>query len=221
MEREPFGTRARRRIWRDTLDFIKGRAVPLGIAVTVILVGVFIHHVWLHQQTAKELTLIGVISIAGSYAIWFLGALIANTLRVPWLLDAESGQQINTLEARALKAEAKVDNSEQAEKENKRLQDIFGHLMQAGINFSSQLAQCQTPAHFASWDRHYQDWIKSVQVAIRDMGFLTDAAEFIRAGEYAEPVKGVMNTGNEQEQRCRVLEKYQEKLAEFVERRLP
>lgn len=37
--------------------------------------------------------------------------------------------------------------------------------------------------------------------AKRDMGFHADAVEFVRAGEYAEPVKGVVNTGSEQEER--------------------
>jgi len=51
-------------------------------------------------------------------------------------------------------------------------------------------------------------------------GFPTDAVEFARAGEYAEPVMGVISTGSKQEKRARVLEKRQENLADFVRRRL-
>jgi len=143
--------------------------------------------------------------------------LIVNTFRVPWLLDVESTGLINAQEARAEDQEKKIAEM----KATRTKHDLFGRLMQQGVDFSCQIAECQTDAHFASWDRHSNDWTKSVQQAMRDIGFPTDAVEFARAGEYAEPVRGVINTGLKQEERARVLEKRQENLADFVKRRLP
>ena len=131
-------------------------------------------------------------------------------------MDAESTNLINDQEARAQVAEKSLaDVQATREKHN-----LFGQLMQQGVEFSCQIATCQTDAHFASWDRHSNDWTKSVQQAMRDMGFPTDAVEFARAAEHAEPVMGVINTGSKQEERVRVLEKRQENLADFVRRRL-
>ena len=92
--------------------------------------------------------------------------------------------------------------------------------MQNGVDLSCQINICQTDADFSAWDQWLNEWLISVQHAMRDMGFPTDAVEFARAGEYAEPVKGVINTRTKQEERARVLEKRQEYLAGFVERRL-
>ena len=72
-----------------------------------------------------------------------------------------------------------------------------------------------------SWDRHFNDWVKKVKDTIAGMGYMTDALEFVRAAEAAEPVKGVMDYRNEQEERCRVLEQHQNYLADYVKRRLP
>jgi len=220
MERESFGARARKTIWRDTWASVKKRTIPLIVGLIGVALGGLYSWLALHRQVVENVK-IGLIAGAGANVIWFLCVLIYNTVRVPWLLDAESDQLIDQMESRAEAAEIKVASIERTAKENRQLQDLFSRLIQAGIEFSSQLIECSTLAHFSSWDRHYKTWIESIQNAMRDMGFPADAAEFIRAGEYAEPVKGFMNIGNEREQRCRVLEKYQEKLAEFVKRRLP
>jgi hypothetical protein len=184
--------------------------------MTGLAVGFLVHSLWLHEKTVRELVIISLVSLSRSYTLWFLGALIINSIRIPSLLDAESGEQINALETRALSAESKIFQSEQTTKENKRLHDLFGHLAEGGAQFSRDLAQCQTPAHFASWDRHFNGWLEEVQIQIMNMGFRTDAAEFARAGESAAPVTGVMDFRNEQERRRRILTKHQDSLAGFV-----
>ena len=181
------------------------------------MIGFLISFFGLHVTTAKQLGILSAVSLCGSYAVWFLCALIINTVRVPWLLDAESTALINTQEARAEDAEKKIAEIKVARDKH----DLFGRLMQQGIDFSWQIAECQSPAQFHSWDYHSNEWVISVQQAMRDMGFPTDAVEFARAAEYAEPVLGVINTGSKQEERARVLEKRQEYLADFVKRRLP
>jgi hypothetical protein len=92
--------------------------------------------------------------------------------------------------------------------------------MQQGVNISSELANCQTKKEFSFWDSSFNDWLVLVRGAMRDMGFDTDAVEFARAGEYAEPITGIRDFRNEQEERYRVLEKHQKKLAEYVDKRL-
>lgn len=181
-----------------------------------IAVGYIYNLLWLHKQTAKELVAVAVVSGFGANLIWFLGVFAANTVRVPWLLDAESAGLINKQEARAESAETKLAEIKAAKDKH----DLFGWLMQQGVNFSRQIAGCQTDAHFASWDQHKDEWIKSVQQAMRDMGLLTDEVEFTRAGNYATPLAGVISTASKQENRRRVLEKHQENLAHFVQRRL-
>jgi hypothetical protein len=216
MERPSLGTRARQRIWWETGASAKGRVIPLTIGAIGIVLAYLINFVWLHLNTAKQLAILGAVSLGGSYGLWFLGALILNTLRVPWLLDAESTELLNGQEKRAQVAEKNLAETHAAKQQH----DLFASLMQQGVNFSYHIAECQTDGHFASWDRHSVDWIKSVQQAMRDMGFSTDAVEFVRAAEYAEPAKGVINTGSKQEERACVLEKRQEYLADFVRRRL-
>jgi hypothetical protein len=172
---------------------------------------------WLYfHKQIKETIEIALISGVGANVIWFLGVLIYNAARVPWLLDSESTDLINDQETRVLVAEKNLAEVHATRKKH----DLFGQLMQQGVEFSYQIARCQTDAHFASWDRHSNDWTKSVQQAMRDMGFPTDAVEFARAAEYAEPVRGVISTSSQQEERARVLEKRQENLADFVRRRL-
>jgi hypothetical protein len=178
--------------------------------------GFLLNHVWLHKDTAKQLAIVAAISLGGSYGVWFLGAFLINALRIPWLLDAESTDLINAQETRAQVAEKNLADIHAARQQH----DLFASLMQQGIDFSCEIAGCQTDAHFVSWDRHSNEWIKSVQQAMRDMGFPTDAVEFARAAEYAAPVMGVVNVGSKQEERARVLAKHQEYLADFVRRRL-
>jgi hypothetical protein len=178
--------------------------------------GYLINLFWLHVSTAKQLAVLGAVSLSGSYAVWFLGAFIVNTLHVPWLLDAENNDLINEQKTRADNAEKKLAEINVTRDKH----ELFGQLMQQGVDFSCQIANCQTDAQFASWDRHANEWLKSVQQTMRDMGFPTDAVEFSRAGEYAEHVRGAINTGSKQEERARVLAKHQEYLAYFVQTRL-
>ena len=221
MERPPYRTRLRKRTWRETRASVRGRIVPFVIGALGLVFGYLINLFWLHRGTAKELVIVGAVSFGGSYAVWFLGALIANTIRAPWLLDAESGEQINALERRAIEAENKADLFVKEKQESKRFHDLFGSLINAGMAFSSDLASCTTTGQFMSWDRHFNDWVKKVKDTIAGMGYMTDALEFVRAAEAAEPVKGVMDYRNEQEERCRVLEQHQNYLADYVKRRLP
>jgi hypothetical protein len=169
-----------------------------------------------------------VVMVTLSYLIAFVGALVINTLRVPWLLDAESGGQINSLEKRAEDAESSVldlerqaDKLEAAKAESKRLHDLFGSFMRSGIKLSGGLAGCQVKAQFEAWDELFDSWLSSVRTAISDMGFNSEAAEFSRAGENAEPIIGIRDARKEREERCSVLEQHQLKLEEIVHRRLP
>jgi len=219
---DPYGTRARKRIWKEALTFVKGRVVPFGIAIAGLILGYLINYLYLHRQTAKELTVIGLASLVGSYVTSFLISLVVNAVRVPWLLDAESGQQINTLEARALQAESKLDDAKKIKEENKRLHDFFGDLMHEGIAISITLASCTTESQLASWDVSRDEWLIRVKTAIKnDLGYASDAAEFIRAGDNAEFVDGPMDWRGQREDRNREFAQYQLKLEEIVRRRLP
>lgn len=182
--------------------------------------GFLLNFIWLHKDTARQLAILGVVSFSGSYLIWFLLNLAFNTIRVPWLLDVESGQQINALEKRALVAENKADDSARIRQENTRLHELFGILAEKGAAFLTQIAQCQTKEHFASWNRHFGDWLKEVQQAMRDMKFPTDAVEFARAGDLSEPVTGIVDFRAEQEHRRRVAKQHQNFLVDFVNRKL-
>jgi hypothetical protein len=202
----------------DTLAFFKGRAVPLGIAMTGLIAAFLYNHYRLHTQAALIALELGLVSIGSSYGIFFLGSLIVNTVKAPWLLDAESGQQIDALETRALLAEGKAKDDTATKHENRRLHDLFGSFMQVGIDLSSDLVGCR---NFEWWDNKFDSWLLSVKNAISDMGFSSEAAEFTRAGENAEPIVGIRDLRNEREERCRVLEQHQQKLEEIVHRRLP
>ena len=217
MQRSSFGTRARQRIWQETRASIKGRFTALVVTIIGVAVGYAYSFWFLHKQTAKEVVTIALVSGIGANLVWFLCALVINTVRVPWFLDAESTGVINTQEARAEDAEKKITELKAARDKH----DLFGRLMQQGVTFSRDIRNSHTEAHFASWDRHFGDWLKSVQQEMQEMGFYTDAVEFSRSGTYAEPMKGVIDTGNQQGFRARVLEKHQEYLADFVKRRLP
>lgn len=175
---------------------------------------------YLHKQI-KETAAIAVMSGIGATLIWILGVLIYNTVRVPWLLDAESGQQISTLEERALAAESALDDRDKVKRDNKELHDKFGHLAQAALEFSTDINRATTRSELMSWDRHFKMWVDDVQSAMRYMGFPTDATEFLRAGSLAIPVAGVMNTPWEQEKRRRELKMHQDYLADFARRKLP
>jgi len=220
VERLPYTTRACKRIKADTVAAIWRRVPPLVIAIVGIGVGALFNYLYLHKQTAKEMIEVALVSGIGANLIWILCVLVYNTVRVPWLLDAESGQQIDVLEARVFTAESKADESAKAKQENKREHEFFGALMQSGMNLSGDLIECRTSPQFQSWDTRFDEWIDLVRKAIADLGFYTDLVEFVRAGEYAESVSGAVHIGHFQENRVRVLEKHQEKLEEIVQRRL-
>ena len=217
MGRSPFRTRARQRIWKETRTSIKGRFTSLVITVIGVAVGNIYSLLALHKQTAKEVVTVTLVSGIGANLIWFICALVVNTFRVPWLLDAESTELINTQQARAEDAERKITEVEAGKDKH----DLFGLLMQQGFEFLRQISGCQTDAEFASWDRHFYDWIKSVLQEMKNMGLRPDAVEFARAAEYAEPVMGAINTDSRREERRRRLKKHQEYLADFAKRRLP
>jgi hypothetical protein len=221
MERKSFGTRAKERIWRETRSFLRGRVHPFFIAIIGIAFGFLINFIWLHKDTSRQLAILSVISLSGSYLIWFLLNLSFNTIRAPWLLDAESSQLLDGMEQRALTAEAALDEKVKIKQENERLHSSFGFLAQQGAQFLLDISRCSTRSEFASWDYHSKTWIQDVQSAIRNMGFPVDAVEFGRADASAKPVGGVMNTPNEQEQRRRRLTEHQNYLVEFTKRRLP
>jgi hypothetical protein len=175
---------------------------------------------YLHKQI-KETLGIAVLSGVGANLMWALGVLTYNAIRVPWLLDAEDGQRLSTLEERASVAETALDDREKVKRDIKDLQDKFGHLAQAGLAFLTDINRATTRSEFMSWDRHFQAWIGDVQSAMRYVGCPTDAAEFMGAGTMAVPVPGVMDSPWEQETRRRQLKMHQDYLAEFVRRKLP
>jgi len=220
VERLPYTTRACERIWRETRSSIRGRIPPLVISIVGIALGTM--YGWLYlQKEITETAAIAVISGVGANLIWILGVLLYNTVRVPWLLDAESGQQISTFEERALAAESALSDQEKVKRDKKELHDKFGHLAEAGLQFLTDINRATTQSEFVSWDRHFKTWVDDVQSAMRNMGLPTDAAEFLRVGGLAEPIKGVMNTANDQEARRRTLRMHQDYLGNFVLRKLP
>jgi hypothetical protein len=171
---------------------------------------------------------ITVISGVGANVIWFLGVLIYNTVRVPWLLDADAGKQINSLEDRATLAETSVrkfqdsaDQTEATKTENKRLHELFGTLAEKGRDVLRELAGCSMDTQFAMWEIQFNQWKEVVEKEIINLGFRTDAVEFLRSGDAAEPMKGVVDPRVIREYKGRVLEKHQDNLAAFVLRRLP
>jgi hypothetical protein len=200
VERLPYATRARERIWRETLLSVRRRVPPLIISLASITLGGVYGGLYLHKQITETVA-IAVGSAMGANLIWILGVLIYNTVRVPWLLDAEDGQQISALEDRASAAESALDDREKVKRDNKELHDKFGHLAQAGLQFFTDINRATTLSELTSWDRHFKTWIDDVQSAMRYMGCPTDAAEFMRAGTLAVPVPGVMNKPWEQETR--------------------
>lgn len=107
MEREPYWRRAGRRIWQETYSSAKKRTPPLVISVMSLGLGYFYGVSQLHVGT-KEAIKVGLICGLGANLIWLFGVLIYNVVRVPWLLDAESGALINAQESRAQTAEKTI-----------------------------------------------------------------------------------------------------------------
>jgi len=227
VERLPYRTRALERIWRETCSSFRKRVPPFVISLIAIAVGSTYSSRYLQKQI-KETVVIAVISGVGANLLWFLGVLIYNAVRVPWLLDADAGKQISDLENRAILAETSVrnlqasaDQTEAARTENIRRHELFGRLAQNGRDVLRDLQGCSMETQFAMWDIQFKQWKEAVEKEIIHLGFHTDAVEFSRSGDAAEPMKGVVDARVRREYNGRVLEKHRDKLADFVSRRLP
>lgn len=221
MNRPPYWKRAIRRIARDTLASVKSRVAALFIATIGIGLAFLLNSYYLHLQTAKQLAIFAVVSLGGSYVVWFSAIWIFNTLRVPWLLDAESGKLIDECEKKAQTAETALADLRDRKEENRRHQKAFAELMQSGVNLSIDLTTYQAPTQFGAWDGRFAEWKAKVKKAISELGFDADAVAFTRAGDNAPPVAGIMNTGYFQETRLRILKQHEKELAAFVRLRLP
>jgi hypothetical protein len=110
-------------------------------------------------------------------------------LRVPWLLDAESGGQINDLEKRAHAAEADVqtlemeaDQSEAIKKENKRLHNLFAEFMEEAESLARELKE-NPGDNYGAWLQERRNWMEKVGQTLIDMNLPTEAAAFRHAGE--------------------------------------
>ena len=200
---------------------MKGRFAPFLIGAVGLALGYLINAYHLHLQTAKQLAVIGFVSFGGSYAVWFLTALVVNTLRVPWLLDAESEQLIDEMDSKARAAETALAELKDNKEGTRRLHKEFGALMQSAAQLSSDLATCYEAIQFGSWDARLNQWLDTVKKAILGLGFDADAVAFIRAGDNASPVAGVVNPAYHQETRRRVLKQHEKELADIIRRRLP
>lgn len=224
MDRLPFRTRARIRIFGETLAFFKGRIVPFCIAI----VGLVVSYLYGHAHIAFDFLVRSIVMVACSYAIAFLGAVVVNALRVPWLLDAESGEQINSLEKRAQIAEASVqtlanqaDQSEAIKKENKRLHDLFGELMDEGEALANELRRGMRD--FGGWLQKRRGWAERVSTTLVEMNLPTEAAAFRHSGEKdARPTPGtVIDDKYLYQLYSEQLNGYRTRLQEIVTRRLP
>ena len=180
MDRLPYWTRARRRIWQEACASLKGAKRPVTIGLVGVVLGLLLNHFWLHKDTAQEIAILGAVSIGGSYVIWFLGAFVVNTFRVPWLLDAESGEQINALESRAIASETALNDK------NKK-QELFARL--AGLMTEAEpLAQelrrgFRHSGHTLRWLDKRARWVSWVSQVLTEMGLAAEAADFRHASE--------------------------------------
>jgi hypothetical protein len=156
-----------------------------------------------------------------SYGIAFLGALVINTLRIPWLLDAEAGERINGAEKRALVAEAAL----QANNDGMEVRVKLAALLQNGQKLEENLRTCVQPVHFFVWDREEYTWMNSVTQTLLTIGFPNYAVEFRRTGNGAVFVSGPMNIGQKQNigqkregrlRRLRLLQKVLENMAKEI-----
>jgi hypothetical protein len=199
---------------RDTLAFFKGRAVPLILAVLGLIVSCLYGPAhWTLDFLYRSIVMVGL-----SYGIAFSGALVINTLRIPWLLDAEAGEQINGAEKRAIVAEAAL----QANNDGMEVRVKLAALLQKGQKLEENLRTCVEPVHFFAWDREEYTWMDSVTQTLLTIGFPNYAVEFRRAGTEPVFVSGPMNIGEKQNggqkregrlRRLRLLQKVLENMA--------
>ena len=163
-----------------------------------------------------------VVMVLISYSIAFIGALFINALRVPWLLDAESGEQIDALEARALRAESEVADDAATNRENKRLHDLFGGFMEEAEALAKTLKETHGDK-FGAWVQQRRIWRERVNETLIQMGFSTEAAAFRHAGE-VEPKLApgtVMDDRYWYQLHSEQLNGSRNELKDIVKRRLP
>jgi len=192
---------------RDTLAFFKGRTVPLILAVLGLIVAYFYGPAhWTLAFLYRNIVMVGV-----SYGIAFLGALVINTLRIPWLLDAEAGEQINGAEKRALVAESAL----QANNDGMQIRVKLAALLQESQKLEENLRTCVEPVHLFAWDRKEYTWTNSVTQTLLATGFPNYAVQFRRAGIEPVFVSGPfdiglkLNIGQKREGRLRRLRRLQ------------
>jgi len=185
----------------------------LVIAIIGIAVGTLFNHFYLHKDAAKELIEVALVSGIGANVIWIAGVLIYNTVRAPWLLDAESGELIDQMESRALLAEDCL--REKTEKDG--VSQFFGELMSSGKQLYDDILGCQGEG-LASWDQRLETWVAQTQTAIADQGHHVEAVEFVHAAIRAEPVTGIMDIRNKRERRRRIVREYLIELAQIARR---
>ncbi|HZR57033.1 MAG TPA: hypothetical protein VFA74_09195 [Terriglobales bacterium] len=163
----------------------------------------------LHLNTAQQVSVLALVCLGGSYGISFLGSLVVNTFRVPWLLDAESGQQIDALESRAQIAEQAA-----AEKQkSKEMNALFADLMTRGGTLTQRVTSDGVP------DLEITEWVETVINTLVKVELSTDSVAFRHAAEKAEPIIGVIDARSEREKRRRKLVCYRDKLEEIVKLR--
>jgi hypothetical protein len=210
MERTPFRTRARTRIFRETIAFFKGRLVPIAIA----LVGLIISRFYGEIHTPLIFLVRSVVILLCSYGIAFVGAFVVNTIRVPGLLDAESGEQINNLEARAETAETAL--KDKSTRYQVRLK--FADLMREGEVLADELRRGLP--QFGGWLEKRRDWIGRTNQALIDAEFPTDAADFRHAAEFTPDIKGIANDAYWHRFYGEQLESSRTRLREIISRRV-
>jgi hypothetical protein len=214
VDRLPYRTRARKGIARDTLAFFKGRAVLLILAVLGLIVSCLYGPAhWTLDFLNRSIVMVGL-----SYGIAFLGASLINTLRIPWLLDAEAGEQIDGAKKRALVAEAAL----QANKDGMEVRVKLAALLQKGQKLEENLRTCVEPVDFFVWDKEEYAWMNSATRTLLTIGFPNYAVEFRRAGNGPVFVSGPTNIGQKQNigrkregrlRRLRLLQKVLENMA--------
>jgi hypothetical protein len=187
VDRLPYRTRARKRIVPDTLAFFKGRSVALILAV----LGLIVSYLYAPAHWTLAFLYRSIVMVGLSYGIAFLGALLINTLRIPWLLDAEAGEQINGAEKRALVAESALQDNN----DGMQVRVKLAALLQEGQKLEENLRKCEEPVHIFAWDRKEYTWMNSVTQTLSDIGFPNYAVQFRRAGTEVVFVSGPLDIG--------------------------
>jgi len=104
-----------------------------------------------------------------------------------------------------------------SEIETEKVRQQFAEIMTSGRNLSDGLGRCQ-PEQFGIWDGGLDTWVETVKSFLSEHGYHTEAIEFERAKEGAEPVIGAMDFRNKKERRKRILKAYENKLEEISQR---